>query len=111
MGTSLGDLLKAAGLSASDPDKAPAEEVVPDDAPTGPVFAPKVHLRTSKKGHGGKAVTIVTGILQPDEILRKLRKELGVGARIDGETVVINGRQTERIARWLESQGAKNVRR
>lgn len=105
---SLADLLKAKGFEAS-ADSEQAE--VPDDTAQEPVgFAPKVVVRYTKKGRGGKAVTLVTGVVSGAEsLLAKLKKELGVGARLDDDELVIQGNQVERVARWLESQGAKRV--
>jgi len=106
---SLADLLKAKGFEASpeaDKTEAPAE------APKAvePAFAAKVVVRYTKKGRGGKAVTLVTGITAGAEaLLARLKKELGVGARVEADALVVQGDQVERVARWLESRGAKKV--
>jgi len=67
-------------------------------------------VRFSRKGRRGKTVTLVSGVLAGREgLLAKLRRELGVGARIEDEQLVVQGHQVERVARWLESQGALRV--
>lgn len=106
--SSFADLLKAKGFQASpesemaEPDKAVVAEELS--------FAAKVVVRYTKKGRGGKAVTLVQGIASgADELLAKLKKELGVGARRDDDELVVQGNQVERVARWLESQGATKV--
>jgi translation initiation factor 1 len=109
MGTNLGDLLRGAGLKSNptpEPEPAGAAEVVPDE----PTFAPKVVVRMMRKGRGGRTVTVVSGVLTGrDQIAQVLRKQLGVGTRLEGETVVIQGNQVERVARWFESKGVKRV--
>jgi translation initiation factor 1 len=105
---SFADLLKAKGFEAS-----PELETAEAEAPIAVEelsFAAKVVVRYTKKGRGGKAVTLVQGIDSgADDLLAKLKKELGVGARRDDDELVIQGNQVERVARWLESQGAKKV--
>ena len=105
---SFADLLKAKGFAASPESETaqPKESVVVEELS----FATKVVVRYTKKGRGGKAVTLVQGIDSgADDLLAKLKKELGVGARRDDDELVIQGNQVERVARWLESQGAKKV--
>ncbi|MFT6143986.1 MAG: translation initiation factor 1 (eIF-1/SUI1) [Myxococcota bacterium] len=106
--SSFADLLKAKGFEAS-----PKSETVEAEVPVVAEelsFAAKVVVRYTKKGRGGKAVTLVQGVESgADELLAKLKKELGVGARRDEDELVIQGNQVERVARWLESQGVKQV--
>ena len=104
--SSFADLLKAKGFQASPEPEAVEAPVVAEELS----FAPKVVVRYTKKGRGGKAVTLIQGIVSgSDALLAKLKKELGVGARRDDEELVVQGNQVERVARWLESQGAKKV--
>jgi translation initiation factor 1 len=109
MGTNLGDLLSAAGLKASEgaeQPEAPAEAAEPE----GPSYAPKVVVRRTKKGRGGRTVTLVQGVTAGHELVAgTLKKELGTGARVEGDEVVVQGDQVERVARWLQSQGVKKV--
>ena len=111
MSGSFGDLLKQAGLTASkeseaEPVRADATETVEESV----AYAPKVVVRRERKGHGGKTVTVVTGVSSGHERLAKLlRKQLGTGTRVDDDTLVLQGDQRERAARWFESQGVKKV--
>jgi translation initiation factor 1 len=108
MGSSLGDLLAKAGLKATE-----RVEPEPASAPAAPevlAFGPKVVVRMTRKGRGGKTVSTVSGIVSGLEAaLAKLKVELGVGGRIEGLELVLQGDQVERVARWLESQGAAKV--
>ncbi len=107
MGTNLGDLLRQAGMQGDDtPDDDPAEAAAPEVL----TFGPKVVLRRTKKGRGGRQVTLVQGVLTGHDVLMtQLKKELGVGARREDDDVVLQGDQVERVSRWLESHGSPAV--
>ncbi|MFI5301919.1 MAG: translation initiation factor [Polyangiales bacterium] len=76
-------------------------------------FAGKVVLSVSRKGRGGRTVTIVSGLRGTDEVLeaqcRELKKALGCGASIDDGAIVVAGNALDRVKGWLEAQGAKKV--
>jgi len=104
-----GDLLAKAGLQASPEAEAEAnapEPVVPDV----PRFAPKVVLRRTRKGRGGRTVTLIEGIESGhDVLLGKVKKHLGVGASREDDLLVVQGDQVKRLATWLE--GLDGVRK
>lgn len=115
-GGSLGDLLKARGLAASE---AASDTPAPAPAHTPPVVSadldslPKVVLRVQRKGHGGKTVTRVEGLDLPDAVLhdrcKQLKKSLGTGVRVDGDALVVQGDQLDRVRAWLTAQGVRRV--
>jgi len=114
MGTNLGDLLAAAGLEASDGGDGQGDDESSgrsDGAePAAPAYADKVVVRRTRKGRGGRTVTLVQGVTAGHEALSQtLKKQLGAGARVEGDEVVVQGDQVERLARWLESQGIRKV--
>ncbi|TVQ94279.1 MAG: translation initiation factor [Deltaproteobacteria bacterium] len=110
MTDSLRDKLLKAGLAptpAADPPVTPSE---PSPSPDAPSFGPKVVVRKTKKGRGGKAVTLIQGVTAGHaELVDSLKRQLGTGGRLEGDEVVIHGDQVERVARWLESQGVARV--
>jgi translation initiation factor 1 (eIF-1/SUI1) len=115
---SLEDQLKKAGFTASaSPDKLAANAGSPSSgAPgatsraAGPTFGPKVVVRWGKLEKGGRAVTSVAGITSGrDQVADALKKALGIGARVDGELVVLQGDQVDRACAWLEKQGVKKI--
>ena len=75
-------------------------------------FAEKVVVRKEKKGHGGKTVTVVQGVLPAvrDDIASALKKSLGCGARVDDDgSIVVQGDLLERVIAFFEQQGAKKI--
>lgn len=88
----------------------------PDDGK--PVEGRRVVVRKERKGRGGKAVTVVSwpGADAPSadalrSIAGDLGKALGAGARVEEETVVVQGDQVDRVAAHLESHHAARVTR
>ena len=107
-----GALLSQAGLQASAPAAAPAEEAVAA-APDGPKVPHKVTLQHSRKGRGGRTVTVVKG-LPADDLkawAKAARKALGCGASVEDDTVVLQGDLRDRAATWFEGQGVRKVSR
>ena len=112
MSSSLRDLLSKAGLSesASSPDPGPAPGALPDPHGAGVSFAPKVVVRLSRKGRGGKIATTIEGITDGHKAaLKALKRELGTGGHLDDQVVVVGGDQVERVCAWLAEQGARKV--
>ncbi len=83
----------------------PADERVPERAV----------VRVQKKGRRGKTVTLVTHLLLPPEGLARwcaeLRRQLGCGGAVEGETLVLQGDQRGRVADALEARGVRKVTR
>ncbi|MCO4747916.1 MAG: hypothetical protein KC912_24200 [Proteobacteria bacterium] len=113
MSGTFGDLLKGVGLEASEPESAEESPAATEPAPAPEsevTYARKMVIRMSKKGHRGKTVTQIDGIVSGHKaVLKRLKRELGSGGRIDGDTLIMQGSQVERIARWFESQGVVQV--
>ncbi len=108
----LGDLLSAAGLQAS-AEPAPTPTAAPVDAPSGLTVPKKVSLNHSRKGRGGRTVTLVRGLPagELDAWAKALRRALGCGASVDGDLVVLQGDLRERAGTWFEDQGVRKVSR
>lgn len=111
MAGSFGNLLVKAGLQATEgvPEPAPAAAVA---TPTpGIAYGPKVVVRTSRKGHGGKTVTLVTGVTSGHEALvSQWKSAFSVGVRHVDEAIVLQGDQGDRVATWLGTAGARVVK-
>ena len=108
----LGDLLRDRGVPVHDAPIAPAPAATaPDAVDFG--GAAKIVLRREKKGRGGKVATVVEGIKRPpsalERIARDLKRALGCGASVEGDTIVVQGDMAARIEPWLTARGAKKV--
>lgn len=74
-------------------------------------------MRFERKGRGGKDVTVVRwmGAAPRQDALENLAracaKELGTGARVEGDSIVLQGRQVDRLANHLESTRGLRVQR
>jgi translation initiation factor 1 len=104
-----------AAVRASLPD-VPVAEAVPSTSTSTPSkeaakFGPKVVVRKEKKGHGGKTVTLVSGVLPAhlEHICSALKTKLGSGARIDGDDIVVQGDLVDRVDVALVALGAKKI--
>lgn len=75
------------------------------------IFCPKVVVRRERKGHGGKTATVVEGVLasQREMLAGEMKKAFGCGARVEGESIVLQGDIADRACSWLEKRGAKKV--
>lgn len=107
----LGDLLRAAGMTASPSvEEEPAAGPSPDD--TGPIPT-RLVVRRERKGHGGRTVVRVEGFTegcaQLDPWAKALRVAMGAGARVDGPTLVVQGDLADRVDAWLRAQGVATV--
>lgn len=83
----------------------------PDAAKVPARFGEKVVVRLERKGHGGKAVTVVSGVLAGprDDVMVELKKKLGTGARVDGDDIVVQGDVVDRVIAFLQAAGAKKI--
>ena len=116
---SLGDLLRQRGVSIADAAPPPEPSPAPPQATVGGELdlarAGKLVVRRERKGHGGKAVTVVDGLALPaarlEALARAMRKALGCGAWIDGARVVLQGDRPDAAAAWLTRHGARQVTR
>lgn len=104
-----------ASLKASLPEgQAPEAASLKAKAP--PVdkrFLGKIVVAKSKKGRGGKTVTCVRGIdaneAQLEQLAKEIRQALGCGSTVEEGEILVQGEQLDRVAKWLEGQGAKRV--
>jgi translation initiation factor 1 len=109
----LGTLLRASGLEASSAAH-PQQPQAPPPPPTPPRAPGRVVLRREKKGRGGKVVTTLShhglDLAGTKSLAKRLRKALGCGAGVEGDAVVLQGDQRDRVAEMLEGEGWRVVR-
>jgi translation initiation factor 1 (eIF-1/SUI1) len=65
----------------------------------------KFHIHHERKGRGGKTVTLIGGLAGSpgylQDLAKQLRRAMGCGASVEGNTVVLQGDHQERAAAWL----------
>lgn len=100
---------KLAGLRDALPaGPAPTEK---PEKPAPRVFGEKVVVRHTRRGHGGKTVTVVTGVLPHalEGLCSEMKKALGCGARVEDGGIVLQGDLVDRAVVVLEKKGAKKI--
>lgn len=100
---------KLAGMRDQLPPGEPARQ--PDVKKAKPLFLDKVVVRFTRKGHGGKTVTVVTGIAPHalESLCSEMKRALGCGARVEDGAVVLQGELVDRAVTFLEKKGAAKI--
>ncbi len=92
------------------PGPAPSPSKAETEAPKGPARAV---VRLERKGRGGKEVTVVEQLglpgAQMEAWLKALKGSLGCGGTVEGDTLVLQGDQRERLPSLLEARGVRRV--
>ncbi|HEV8320801.1 MAG TPA: translation initiation factor [Myxococcota bacterium] len=95
-------------LSSSEPAPAPAAPAVPSEP--GPARAV---VRMERKGRAGKEVTVVEQLgLDASALqlwLADLKRALGCGGTVHGETLLLQGDQRARLEALLRARGVRRV--
>jgi translation initiation factor 1 len=77
---------------------------------TGPARAV---VRLERKGRGGKEVTVVSHLERKpaalETWLKALKNGLGCGGQVEGDSIVLQGDQRDRVVPLLESRGVGRV--
>ncbi|MBI5433769.1 MAG: translation initiation factor [Planctomycetes bacterium] len=91
----------------------PERELVPARPATQKPITAQLVVRFERAGRGGKTVTIAEGPAlagrKLDELAREAAKALGVGARVEASTLVLQGDQCERLAAWFAKRGFASI--
>lgn len=68
-------------------------------------------IQASRKGRGGKTVTVVSGFQQsPDQLmnlLKKLKNQLGTGGTLKDDTLELQGDRAQKVLEILTTLGYK----
>jgi len=99
----------AAGPAAAAPPARPEPPAPPPPKP-GPARAV---VRMERSGRGGKVVTVVEKLgLPPRELERwlgDLKRSLGCGGVLEGDALVLQGDNRDRVGALLEARGVRRV--
>jgi translation initiation factor 1 len=98
---------------------APLKDALPEGKPPPPPKAPEVRaparavVRMERKGRGGKEVTVVEqlelSLKEREKWLKALKGALGCGGTLEGDSLVLQGDQRERVEALLLARGVKKV--
>jgi translation initiation factor 1 len=77
-------------------------------------FAPaRAVVRLERKGRGGKEATVVEKLglapAQAERWVKELKASLGCGGAVEGDALVLQGDQRERVKALLERRGVRKV--
>ncbi len=95
--SALGDLVYSTDkeLMKKISDAAPSDQVI------------EAHF--SKKGRGGKVVTVLKGFRMPGdqikELAKRLKTRLGVGGNVKNGEIIIQGNNRDKVVQLLEKEG------
>ena len=105
----LGDALRARGIEVRQVAPAPAPKRGEADLSR----SAKVVVRRQRKGHGGKTVTVVEGVILPaaslELLAQQMRKALGCGSWVEEGHIVLQGDRAPAAEAWLRQHGAPHV--
>jgi translation initiation factor 1 len=92
----------------------PGREPPPAPTPAAPKPPLRAVVHYERKGHGGKEATRVEklGLSGPEleRWLRELKQSLGCGGFVEGDALVLQGDQRERLPPLLEKRGVRCAR-
>lgn len=80
-----------------------------------PIAQQKVRVQISRKGRGGKTVTVISGVQGTEdtykELLKKLKTLCGAGGTVKADTIEVQGEHTDKIVTALVEWGYKQCKR
>lgn len=98
-----------AGLKDSLPRGRSPDEVAKENAK----LPKKAVVRLERTGRAGKEVTVVSHlelpVMERDVWLKAAKSALGCGGVVEGDALVLQGDQRERVEAWLKKRGVKQV--
>ncbi len=105
-----------AGLAGRLRDLPPGPSPAPEpEAPADSPAPARAVVRMERAGRGGRTVTVVDKLdLAPaerEEWVSALKRALGCGGAVEGESIVLQGDVRDRVAAWLTGRGVRKVTR
>jgi translation initiation factor 1 len=108
----LGDFSRT--LRHEPPEASKDVSAPPVAGPTGPPApVPRAVVRLERSGRGGKQVTVVDhldlAVAERERWLKELKAALGCGGSLEGDALMFQGDQRERLRALLRARGVKRV--
>ena len=73
-----------------------------------------IRVYIERKGRGGKTVTLIKGSSlatpQLKELCKQLKNKCGVGGKVEGRNIMIQGDQRKKVIQTLIDQGYRDVK-
>jgi translation initiation factor 1 len=92
-------------------EKLPEGRAAPQETPKAAPTPKRAVLRLERKGHGGKEMTRIEKLGLSSEALaawlKDLKQTLGCGGVVEGEDILLQGDQRERLVPLLTTKGIK----
>jgi translation initiation factor 1 len=109
--------LSAEGLPEAPSGAAPSEPPKPSRRQRKKESKPpqRVDVRREKSGRGGKTVCTVSGFTgwsseRLDDLCRRIKKQLGTGGTVRGQTIEFQGESIDRLLELLEAENLRPIR-
>ena len=75
----------------------------------------RIRIWLEKKGRGGKTVSVIKGLDDPDldikSIAKHIKNKMGVGGGFGSGMIIIQGQNRDKIIQILKSLGFKNIKK
>jgi translation initiation factor 1 len=111
----LAGLAPALPVASEEPAAPGAAPAAPGAAPAADKAPKEALVRVERKGRGGKTVTLVERLgldaAGLESWCKQLKGKLGAGGAVEGEALVIQGDQRDRVEEALRQLGVGKVRR
>ena len=105
------DQFQALGDPNAAEELPPSESQIEDHMKT---YNDAVRVYIEKKGRGGKTVTLVKGLSlatpQLNTLCKELKSKCGVGGKVEGRQIMIQGDQRKKTIQLLFEKGYKDVK-
>jgi len=109
--------LRRAGDAAQPAPAAAAESPIAPPRAAAKTKAPKTYaravVRMERAGRGGKEATVIEQLdlaaTERETWLKALKSALGCGGSLEGDTIMLQGDQRERLKKILAERGVKRV--
>ncbi len=80
----------------------------------GKTYSDPVRVYIERKGRGGKTVTLIKGLSlatpQLQDLCKLLKNKCGVGGKVEGREIMIQGDQRDKVIRSMVDKGYKDVK-
>lgn len=92
----------------------PGDDINTKEEMGGKTLNDAVRIYIERKGRGGKTVTLIKGLTlaspQLQELCKTVKARCGVGGKVEGRQIMIQGDQRNKVIKTLVEKGYKDVK-